>query len=389
MSIRPTTGEPVAVELKSNQPDRRARRLGRRQSNVGIQFDSPIDVEEMLAEPGRARQWLAAAPAAGRGRPARHPARRRPPLRGQHPRHQPGRGQGRDRPADRGRPRGRPHLENSGRSPESSAGARPASPLATASTETAERLIARAVLILLQRDDLRRTLADEPALLPAFVEEVLRLFPPEPTLLREAVRPASVGGVEIKAGGQLRLSVAAANRDPSRFEAPHALRLDLPKRHHFAFGGGVHQCIGAGLGRRLALVALRTLLRRAPGLAPAEPLARACLSTTSAAGCCPGGCWSGHDWIWILRFARRGQHIVRQRSFERFYQQPRARDKPCAVRRKKAASTVRWCRGRRRTRSRFAPEARHIAPAPPLHCRSEEASARSALRRGKACRRAR
>ena len=101
---------------------------------------------------------------------------------------------------------------------------------------------------------------------------MLRLFPPEPVLLREAVRPASVGGVDIKAGRQLRLSVAAANRDPSRFAEPHALRLDRPKRHHFAFGGGVHQCIGAGLGRRLALVALRTLLLRAPGLAPAEPL---------------------------------------------------------------------------------------------------------------------
>jgi cytochrome P450 len=144
--------------------------------------------------------------------------------------------------------------------------------LATASTETAERLIARAILILLQHDDVRRALAGESGLLPAFVEEVLRLFPPEPVLLREAVRSATVCGVEIPAGAQLRLSVAAANRDPCHFEEPHALRLDRPKRHHFAFGGGIHQCIGAGLGRRLAFVALQTLLRRAPGLAPAEPL---------------------------------------------------------------------------------------------------------------------
>lgn len=142
----------------------------------------------------------------------------------------------------------------------------------TAATETAERLIARCVLVLLQRPGLRLELRDRAGLLPTYVEEVLRLFPSSPTLLREAARDTAIGGTAIPGGAQLRLSLAAANRDPAHFGDPDALRLDRPKKQHFSFGGGPHQCIGAGLGRRIATVALATLLREAPGFEAAEPL---------------------------------------------------------------------------------------------------------------------
>jgi cytochrome P450 len=143
--------------------------------------------------------------------------------------------------------------------------------LTTASTETAERLIARAILILLQREDVKRKVVSRPLLLPAFVEEVLRLYPPEPVILRETARATQIGGTGLPAGARIRLSVAAANRDPTEFETPHDLRLDRTKNRHFAFGGGSHQCIGAGIARRMASVSLSVLLREAPNLRAAEP----------------------------------------------------------------------------------------------------------------------
>jgi cytochrome P450 len=146
--------------------------------------------------------------------------------------------------------------------------------LSTASTETTERLIARGILVLLQHEGLRAVLGGRADLMPVFVEELLRLFPPEPNLLRETTCATSLAGVALPCGARIRLSIAAANRDPALFASPNAFLLDRPKRQHFSFGGGAHHCIGAGLGRRIATVALAVLLREAPAFLAAEPLDR-------------------------------------------------------------------------------------------------------------------
>lgn len=144
--------------------------------------------------------------------------------------------------------------------------------LAMAATETTERLIVRCGVILLQRPELRATLIGNPARVGAYVEEAVRLFPPEPTLLRETTRPVTLAGVTIPGGAELRLSVATANRDLALFAEPDALRLDRRKANHLSFGGGIHQCIGAGIARRAAAAALKVLLRLAPHFTSPEPL---------------------------------------------------------------------------------------------------------------------
>lgn len=144
--------------------------------------------------------------------------------------------------------------------------------LAMAATETTERLIVRCGVILLQRPKLRATLIGKPDRISPFIEEVLRLFPPEPTLLRETTGPVTLAGATIPGGAELRLSVATANRDPARFSEPESLRPGRRKGNHLSFGGGIHQCIGAGIGRRAAAAALKVLLRRAPDFTSPEPL---------------------------------------------------------------------------------------------------------------------
>jgi cytochrome P450 len=141
-----------------------------------------------------------------------------------------------------------------------------------AATTTTERVIAHSVLQMLRNPELRTALTGEAKLIETFIEEVMRLNPPEHMLPRRAIGPARLGGALIPAGAHVWLCVAGANRDPAKFESPDRLRLDRPTRRHFAFGSGIHQCVGAPLSRRVVAAALEVLLRRAGDLRPLEPL---------------------------------------------------------------------------------------------------------------------
>lgn len=138
-----------------------------------------------------------------------------------------------------------------------------------AAIATTERAIAHGVLRLLRHDHARN-----PALVVPFVEEVLRLHPPELVVPRLTTEPVVIGGSTIPAGANVYLCIAAANRDPSKFEAPSELRLDRPPSRILTFGSGIHHCVGAVLGRRVVQAAVRTLLVRAPKFRAAQPLGK-------------------------------------------------------------------------------------------------------------------
>jgi cytochrome P450 len=137
---------------------------------------------------------------------------------------------------------------------------------------TPQHALAPAVLLLLEHDDVRRRVQNDPSLLGAFVDESLRLHPPSFSLPRLATADIEIGGHTIRAGDRVQLGLAAANRDPARFDDPAALRLDRGANPHLSFGGGMHRCIGAPLGRGLLMAALRALFRVAPDFHAAQPL---------------------------------------------------------------------------------------------------------------------
>jgi cytochrome P450 len=138
--------------------------------------------------------------------------------------------------------------------------------LLLAGFETTMNLVGNGALALLQHpEELARWRAD-PSLDRTAIEELLRWEGPVHVTARIATCDAEVGGQEIKAGEQLAVVLAAANRDPDVFKDPNQLDLGRHDNRHLAFAAGAHFCLGAALARHESRSALSTLIRRFPGL---------------------------------------------------------------------------------------------------------------------------
>lgn len=127
---------------------------------------------------------------------------------------------------------------------------------------TSASAIGATMRILCEHPDLQARLRDDLSLVPALVEECLRLETPLPLMFRTARRDVEIAGRRIKAGDKVGLFFGAANRDPSVFERPDEVVLDRPHNRHLTFGAGPHRCIGSNLARLLIRVAIRRLLER-------------------------------------------------------------------------------------------------------------------------------
>jgi cytochrome P450 len=102
----------------------------------------------------------------------------------------------------------------------------------------------------------------DPTLLPAAIEEVLRMRTPFPRLGRMTTVDTELGGVPIPARQVVLPWLAAANRDDRVFAAPNRFDLHRRPNPHLTFGHGIHFCLGAPLARLEARVALRLVLER-------------------------------------------------------------------------------------------------------------------------------
>jgi cytochrome P450 len=139
--------------------------------------------------------------------------------------------------------------------------------LIVAGHDTTTSLIGNGVVALLLHPEQMTLLRAEPDRLAAAVEEMLRYDAPVPhSTFRYATEPVQLGGMTIPAGAQVIISLAAANRDDTRYAAPDEFDVDRPYVRHLAFGHGIHFCLGAALARMEGQLALGSLLRRFPRL---------------------------------------------------------------------------------------------------------------------------
>jgi cytochrome P450 len=141
--------------------------------------------------------------------------------------------------------------------------------LLVAGQETTVDLIANGTLALLAHPDQWRDLRDDPQLVSAAVEEILRyegsveIAPP-----RFAFSDIEIAGGTVPAFDPVALSIYGANHDPEIFASPE--RFDMHRHdvsHHVAFGHGPHFCLGAPLGRLEARIMFERLPAAFPDLA--------------------------------------------------------------------------------------------------------------------------
>jgi cytochrome P450 len=114
-------------------------------------------------------------------------------------------------------------------------------------------------------------LRNEPELVPAAIEELLRFDTPLPMFERWVLEDIELHGVPIARGAELALQFASANRDPDGFDRPDELILDRAPNHYLSFGAGIHYCLGAPLAKLELGILFRAILARLPGLEPVGP----------------------------------------------------------------------------------------------------------------------
>lgn len=139
--------------------------------------------------------------------------------------------------------------------------------LFVAGHETTMNLIGNGMNALLSNRDQFDRLHDDPSLIVSAVEELLRFDGPVHGTGRVAtVDGLEVGGQTFQRGDQMFTLLAAANRDPERFDDPDRLDIGRNDSHHLAFSYGIHYCLGAALARVEGQVAIGSLVSRFPNM---------------------------------------------------------------------------------------------------------------------------
>ncbi|WP_219837126.1 cytochrome P450 [Paenibacillus sp. R14(2021)] len=134
--------------------------------------------------------------------------------------------------------------------------------LLAAGNETTTNLITNAVRRVTEDRTLQQQLRGNPELIPGFIEEVLRFYPPIQAVGRIAAQDVEIGDIMIKKGQQVVSWVASANRDEAKFAKPDTFIVDRKPNAHLSFGFGIHFCLGAPLARLEGKIVIERLMKR-------------------------------------------------------------------------------------------------------------------------------
>ena len=132
-----------------------------------------------------------------------------------------------------------------------------------AGNETTTSTLSSALYRMIKTPGMEERLRNDPALIPAYVEECLRLDSPLQAQFRKATADVQIGDQVIPKGDIVVLRWGAGNRDERSFGCPEQIDLERQNsRSHLAFGHGIHFCPGRELARNEIRIAFERLLAR-------------------------------------------------------------------------------------------------------------------------------
>ena len=142
--------------------------------------------------------------------------------------------------------------------------------------ETTRHVITGGIEQLLLNPAERRRLVEDPSMLPAAVEEMLRWVSPIKNMARTVTKDVELSGTALREGDEVVLLYESANFDDAKFDDPETFDISRSPNDHLAFGFGAHFCLGASLARIEVQSMVDRVLSRLPDveLAVDKPLAR-------------------------------------------------------------------------------------------------------------------
>ncbi|GAC1654683.1 MAG: steroid C26-monooxygenase Cyp142 [Mycobacterium sp.] len=132
--------------------------------------------------------------------------------------------------------------------------------------ETTRHTLSGGTRQLLRRPDQRQRLANDLALLPNAIEEMLRWTAPVKNMARTITADMDFHGTNLKQGEKMILLFESANFDEKVFEDPETFNIDRNPNNHLAFGFGTHFCLGNQLARLELSIMQTKLLQRLPDM---------------------------------------------------------------------------------------------------------------------------
>jgi len=147
--------------------------------------------------------------------------------------------------------------------------------LLTAGVDTTVSGLGAALLCLASHPAQFQALRADPNLARAAFEEAVRFETPVQTFFRTTTRPVALGGATLDEAQKILVFMAAANRDPRRWERPDEYDITRPTAGHVGWGVGIHTCVGMLLARLEGECVLTALAQQAGSLEiTAEPKRR-------------------------------------------------------------------------------------------------------------------
>ncbi|MEO3785060.1 cytochrome P450 [Actinocorallia sp. B10E7] len=131
-----------------------------------------------------------------------------------------------------------------------------------AGVDTTIAAIGNVVALFAAHPDQLALVRENPSLVPAAFNEVLRYWSSLHVWGRRATRDVEIDGVLVPQGAKVAVLLGAGNRDPRHYENPDEFLVERNPVDHLSFGYGPHGCAGQGLARLEGQAVIGALARR-------------------------------------------------------------------------------------------------------------------------------